>query len=49
MSTWLIGSISIIYLIVGINFLIKNQYGLGITFIGFFLGNLGLCMEALKQ
>jgi hypothetical protein len=49
MSTWLIGIIAIVYLFVGVNLLFKNQYGLGITFVGFFLGNLGLCMQALKQ
>jgi hypothetical protein len=48
MSAWLIGIIAFIYLIVAFDLIIKSQYGLGITFIGFFLGNLGLCLEALK-
>ena len=48
MSAWLIGVIAGVYLLVSINFLLKHQYGMALTFLGFCLGNLGLCMEALK-
>ena len=48
MSAWLIGGIAVIYLLVAVNFLFKQQYGMALTFLGFCLGNLGLALEAMK-
>ena len=48
MSAWLIGGIAVIYLLVAVNFLLKQQYGMALTFLGFCLGNLGLALEAMK-
>jgi len=48
MSTWLIGGIAGIYLIVSVDLLTKGQLGLSLTFLGFALGNLGLCVTTLN-
>ena len=46
MSTWLIASIGVVYLFVAADLFIKGQTGMGIAFLGYALGNVGLCMEA---
>lgn len=48
MSAWLIGLIGIVYAIVAVDLLVKGQTGLGIAFIGYVIGNIGLAMEATK-
>lgn len=48
MASWLIAIIGVVYLIVAVNLLITGKTGLGIAFIGYALGNVGLYMEALK-
>lgn len=48
MSAWLIGSIGIVYAIVSVDLLLKGNTGLGIAFIGYAIGNVGLTMEAMK-
>ena len=46
MSTWLIASIGVVYLFVAADLIIKGQTGMGIAFLGYALGNVGLYMEA---
>lgn len=48
MSAWLIACIGVVYLVVSIDLLIKGQTGLGVAFIGYALGNVGLTLEAMK-
>lgn len=44
MSSWLIATIGVVYLIVAADLFYKGQIGLGISFIGYALGNVGLCL-----
>lgn len=46
MASWLIATIGVVYLIVAVNLLMTGKAGLGIAFIGYALGNVGLYMEA---
>lgn len=46
MSGWLIAVIGVVYLVVAVDLLRKGQIGLGIAFIGYALGNVGLYLEA---
>lgn len=48
MAAWLIAAIGVVYLVVSIDLMIKGQTGLGIAFIGYALGNVGLTLEAMK-
>ncbi len=48
MSAWLIAVIGVVYLVVSVDLLIKGQTGLGIAFIGYAIGNVGLTFAALK-
>lgn len=48
MSAWLIAGIGVVYSIVAADLLWKGNTGLGIAFIGYAIGNIGLTMEALK-
>ncbi len=48
MNAWLIGLIGIVYTIVAIQFIMKGQVGMGISFLGYALGNVGLVMVALQ-
>jgi hypothetical protein len=48
MSAWLIGVVGIVYTVVAIDLLMKGSTGLGIAFVGYALGNVGLYMEAAK-
>ena len=48
MSAWLIAVIGVVYLVVSVDLLIKGQTGLGIAFVGYALGNVGLTLAALK-
>lgn len=47
MASWLIAAIGFVYLAVAGDLLLKGQTGLGIAFLGYALGNVGLYMEAL--
>ena len=46
MSTWLIAIIGVVYLVIAIDLIIKGNVGLGVTFVGSSLGNVGLCIAA---
>ena len=46
MASWLIATIGVVYLVVAGDLFIKGQTGLGIAFLGYALGNVGLYMEA---
>ena len=46
MASWLIATIGVVYLVVAVNLLMTGKTGLGIAFIGYALGNVGLYMEA---
>lgn len=48
MSAWLIAVIGVVYLVVSVDLLVKGQTGLGIAFVGYALGNVGLTLAALK-
>jgi hypothetical protein len=48
MNAWLIAMIGIVYLFVAVQFFIKGQIGMGISFIGYALGNVGLVMVTLQ-
>ena len=49
MNSWLIGGIGVAYLFVAIQFFVKGQVGMGISFIGYALGNVGLVIVTLQQ
>lgn len=46
MASWLIATIGVVYLVVSVNLLMTGKIGLGIAFIGYALGNVGLYLEA---
>jgi hypothetical protein len=46
MSAWLIAFIGVVYLVVSVDLLVKGNIGLGIAFIGYSLGNVGLYLAA---
>ena len=46
MASWLIAGVGIVYLIVAVDLFIRGNLGLGIAFLGYCLGNVGLYMEA---
>jgi hypothetical protein len=48
MSAWLIAVVGIVYTVVAVDLLIKGNIGLGIAFVGYALGNVGLYLEASK-
>jgi hypothetical protein len=48
MSAWLIGSIGVVYAIVAADLILNGNSGLGIAFVGYAIGNIGLTMEAMK-
>ena len=45
-AAWLIAGIGIVYLIVAVDLFVRGDWGLGIAFLGYSLGNVGLYMEA---
>jgi len=49
MSAWLIAIIGVVYLIVAVDLLLKGNTGLGIAFVGYSLGNVGLYLAAKGQ
>ena len=48
MNAWLIGGIGILYTIVAVQFFMKGQIGMGLSFLGYALGNVGLVMVTLQ-
>ena len=42
MASWLIAIIGVVYLVVAVDLFIKGNIGLGVSFIGYSLGNVGL-------
>lgn len=48
MSAWLIAVVGVVYTVVAVDLLIKGNIGLGIAFVGYALGNVGLYLEASK-
>lgn len=48
MSAWLIAIVGVVYAVVAIDLIVKGNTGLGIAFVGYALGNVGLYMEASK-
>lgn len=48
MSANLIAIVGLVYAAVAADLLIKGNTGLGIAFVGYAIGNIGLYMEALK-
>jgi len=48
MSAWLIAIVGFVYAVVAIDLIVKGNTGLGIAFVGYALGNVGLYMEAAK-
>lgn len=48
MSAWLIAGIGVVYAVVAFDLIRSGNLGLGIAFVGYSIGNVGLTMEALK-
>lgn len=48
MASWLIAAMGVVYAIVSVDLLTKGNTGLGIAFIGYAIGNVGLTLEAMK-
>lgn len=46
MAAWLIAIIGVVYLVVAVQLLLQGNLGLGVAFIGYSLGNLGLYIVA---
>ena len=48
MNAWLIAVIGIVYTIVATKFMIDGRIGLGVAFIGYAIGNIGLVIVTLQ-
>ena len=48
MSAWLVAAIGIVYAIIAADLLFKGNVGLGIAFVGYAIGNVGLTLETMK-
>lgn len=48
MSAWLIAIIGGVYAVVAFDLIRSGNVGLGIAFVGYSIGNIGLTMEAMK-
>ena len=46
MASWLIAGIGVVYLLVAVQLLAEGKIGLGIAFLGYALGNVGLYLAA---
>ena len=46
MASWLIAGIGVVYLLVAVQLLVEGKIGLGIAFLGYALGNVGLFLAA---
>jgi len=49
MSSSLIAIIGAVYIVIAVDLLFKNNIGLGIAFLGYALGNVGLYLETLNK
>jgi hypothetical protein len=49
MSAWLIAFIGVVYAVVAVDLFMKGNIGLGIAFVGYSLGNVGLYLVAKLQ
>ena len=47
MAAWLIAAIGVVYGVVAVTLFMQGKTGLGIAFVGYAIGNIGLTMEAL--
>jgi hypothetical protein len=48
MSGWLIAAIGVVYAVVALDLIRSGNIGLGIAFVGYSIGNVGLTIEAMK-
>ena len=48
MNAWLMGAIAVVYGIVATKFFIDGRIGLGVSFVGYAIGNIGLVLEVFK-
>jgi hypothetical protein len=46
MSAWLIAIIGVVYAVVAADLLLRGNLGLGIAFVGYSIGNVGLYLAA---
>ena len=46
MSSYLIWGIGIVYLYVAVELILKGNVALGVSFVGYFIGNIGLGLVA---
>jgi hypothetical protein len=46
MASWLIAGIGVVYLLIAVQLLVEGKIGLGIAFLGYALGNVGLYLAA---
>jgi hypothetical protein len=47
MNSWLIGGIAVVYVIVAIEFYIKGNVGMALSFLGYALGNVGILIATI--
>jgi hypothetical protein len=45
MSSWLVASVGVIYLLTAIDSFFKNNMGLGVAFLGYSIGCIGLWIQ----
>jgi hypothetical protein len=45
-AAWLIAGIGVVYLVVAVQLLLQGKVGLGVAFLGYSLGNVGLYIAA---
>ena len=45
-ASWLIAGIGVVYLVVAVQLLLQGKVGLGVAFLGYSLGNVGLYLAA---
>jgi hypothetical protein len=45
-AAWLIAGIGVVYLVVAVQLLLDGKVGLGVAFLGYSLGNVGLYIAA---
>lgn len=49
MSAWLIAVVGVVYTVVAIDLLLKGNVGLGVAFVGYALGNVGLYISVTLE
>jgi hypothetical protein len=47
MNSWLIGGIGVVYVLVAIEFYIKGNVGMALSFLGYALGNVGILIATI--